>query len=88
MPVDFDKAEEKVEKASSFFTSLNAFIKKHPIWSLIILAVLIEGGHLSWILGHDDESDEDYYYEEPYYEYDEDSYYETDTADFYQQTEY
>lgn len=62
--MDIDKAQEKVEKASGFFDTLNAFIKKHPIWTLIIIAVLVEGGHLSWLLGHDEEA-----YEEPAYMY-------------------
>jgi hypothetical protein len=57
MPLDIDKAQEKVEKASGFFDTLNAFIKKHPIWTAIIIAVLIEGGHLSWLFGTDSQND-------------------------------
>ena len=77
MPVDIDKAQEKVQKASGFFDTLNAFIKKHPIWTLIIVAVLIEGGHLSWLFGHEEESTTEYY-EEPYYD---EEYYSDEYAD-------
>ena len=81
--MDIDKAQEKVEKASGFFDTLNAFIKKHPIWTLIIVAVLIEGGHLSWLFGHNEEQAEepyyDEYYDDTYYdEYADTTYYEDD----------
>lgn len=55
---NIDDAKEKVEQASSFFETLNGFIKKHPIWTFIIVGILIEGGHLSWLLGHTDEVEE------------------------------
>jgi hypothetical protein len=82
MAVDFEKAEQKVEKASSFFTTLNAFIKKHPIWSAIIaIALLSEAGYLTWDATHEDDYYGDGYYEGDYYDY------EADTA-YYEQTEY
>jgi hypothetical protein len=66
--MDIDKAQEKVEKASGFFDTLNAFIKKHPIWfAIIVIVALSELGYLGWLETHEDE-----YYEEPYY----DEYYE------------
>jgi hypothetical protein len=78
MPVDIDKAQEKVEKASGFFDTLNAFIRKHPIWSIIIALVLLsEGGYLGWTATHPDDEvyDEPYYNEDYYGEYEDSTYY-------------
>ena len=69
MPVDIDKAQEKVEKASSFFDTLNAFIKKHPIWfAIIVIIALSELGYLGWLGTHEEEYYEEPYYDEYYYE--------------------
>jgi hypothetical protein len=39
--MDLDKATNTVEKADGFFTKLNGFIRKHPIWfSLLVLVGL------------------------------------------------
>lgn len=78
MPVDIDKAQEKVEKASGFFDTLNAFIRKHPIWSIIIVLVLLsEGGYLGWTATHPaDVIYDEPYYDKPYYdEYEDSTYY-------------
>lgn len=86
MPVDIDKAKDRVEKASGFFDTLNAFIKKHPIWSIIIAIVgLSEFGYLGWDATHPDYNDEYYdeYYDEGYYE--EDSLYSEQEEDYYYQ---
>jgi len=37
--MDIDKATNTVDKADGFFTRLNAFIKKHPIWFILILVI-------------------------------------------------
>lgn len=42
--LDLDKASSTVDKADGFFTKLNGFIKKHPIWFILILV----GGFLYW----------------------------------------
>jgi hypothetical protein len=66
--MDIEKAEEKVEKASSFFDTLNSFIKKHPVWSIIIAIVaLSELGYLGWDATHEDDYYGDDYYEDDYY---------------------
>jgi hypothetical protein len=35
--LDIDKGSETIDKADGFFTKLNGFIKKHPIWFIVIL---------------------------------------------------
>lgn len=37
--MDIDKQTNNVKKASGFFDELNAFIKKHPVWFVIILLI-------------------------------------------------
>lgn len=90
MPVDFEKAEEKVEKASGFFDTLNAFIKKHPIWSVIIAIVALgEFGYLGWDATHD--TDEEYYDDEYYqddYSYDDESFEDAEDTTYYYQEQY
>jgi hypothetical protein len=71
MPVDIDKAEEKVKAASGFFDTLNAFIKKHPIWfAIIVIVALSELGYLGWLETHEDEYNPEDYWEEYYQEAD------------------
>jgi hypothetical protein len=55
MPVDIDKAGDTVDKASGFFDKLNAFIKRHPIWFIVIII----GGLVYWVSTLPDESMED-----------------------------
>lgn len=65
--MDIDKAKENVEKASGFFETLNQFIKKHPIWTVIIAIVaLSELGYLSFLGLQDEDVEpiEEQYYEE------------------------
>jgi hypothetical protein len=42
--LDIDKAGDTVDKADSFFTKLNGFIRKHPVW----FGVIIIGGFFYW----------------------------------------
>jgi hypothetical protein len=69
--MDIDKAQEKVEKASGFFDTLNAFIKKHPIWfAIIVIIALSELGYLGWLNTHpDDEYYENMEYDETWDQY-------------------
>ena len=71
MPVDIDKAEENVKKASGFFDTLNAFIKKHPFWFAVIVIVgLSELGYLSFLgINKSETKEADEYFEEDYYDY-------------------
>ena len=60
--MDINKAGEKVEQASGFFDKLNKFIKKHPIWFIVILIVAF----FYWASTLPEVEDE--YYEDDYYE--------------------
>lgn len=72
MEVDIDKAGEQVDKASNFFDHVNAFIKKHPIWFIL----LVVAGLIYWTTTLDIENDlYEGPYEDPYME----QYYEDDT---------
>jgi len=42
--LDIDDASETIDKADGFFNKLNRFIKKHPIWFIVILG----SGFLYW----------------------------------------
>lgn len=61
--IDIDKGKETVDKADNFFDRLNAFIRKHPIWFVIIILSALAW----WMSTLPDEQ----YYEQPdeqYYE--------------------
>lgn len=66
MPINIDDAQEKVKKASTFFDTVNAFIKRHPIWAIIILIIILsELGYLGFLASSEEEEvDTKEHYEE------------------------
>lgn len=71
--MDIEKAGDKVEQASGFFDKVNKFIRKHPIWFIVILIIAF----FYWASTLPEVEEDPYtnseYYEDEYYE---DEYYE------------
>jgi hypothetical protein len=68
--MDIEKAGDKVDQASGFFDKLNKFIKKHPIWFIVILiiALFYWASTLPEVEEESDSYYNDEYYDEGYYE--------------------
>jgi hypothetical protein len=58
--VDLDKASNTVDKADSFFTKLNGFIRKHPVW----FGIIILSGLIYWVSTLPDEPVDEHQTEE------------------------